>query len=87
MCVLNCKKTEVNKKLALYIGSEVSRMNKILDDCPDCIKPKNKRKDIQKRPYIPESNYMEIKKLASRLRMPVQDVINNLIIHPLLQEA
>lgn len=76
----------VNKKsLNNYIISEADRIKSILDDCPDCVKAPDGK--IKKRPGIPVATYVKIKKIASKLNMSYVDVVEKIIINPLLQEG
>lgn len=76
--------SEKNKKdLGCFLRSEIIRLVKEFEECPDCItiakgNPKTKR------PYIFIHQLKELEPIAKKMKVDVSTVIDRLIIAPLL---
>lgn len=69
--------------LLSYLRSEVPKLQRKIEDCPECIS--NANGEIkERRPYIDKYQYETIKKIAVKMKVHPSVVIDRLLISPLL---
>jgi hypothetical protein len=72
------------KNLNTFIIGEVRRLGNAYTECPNCITKASGKKKC-KRPKISIESYKKIEKISIQMGVPVSNVIDILIILPLLQ--
>lgn len=73
-----------NKSLSSYIRSEAFKLEQKISQCENCVASELGDK-IRERPYLDASTYEELKRIACLMNVSVADVVDNLIITPMLQ--
>lgn len=81
---INRRVIELGKPdLNTYLRSQIFKLQRKFDECPKCITPAEGIM-IQKKHYIPETAIETLFTIALKMKKPVGEIIDELIINPLL---
>lgn len=71
--------------LNAYLRSEIYKLEKEIDRCPECItEGTGDEKKKERAHYISIETYAQLLKLKRRMRKPISSIIDDFIILPLL---
>jgi hypothetical protein len=81
---INKRVSELGKDMNMYLRSEICKLNKKFEECPESVTPATGKKD-QFSFYVSEYSYNTLNRIAVKMQRPISTVFDELLISPLLR--